>query len=203
MGIDSEGAAENIASLRAQIQALAGIDILKNEHEYKSTFDILDEIAQKWEELDDLSRAGLTELLAGKRQGNIMSSLMTNFDMARETLEVAENSAGSALIEHEKYMESIEAHLNTLSAAFEEFSQAFLNDKGLKSMIDAATGLLSILSNITKTIGSFPLVMGVAGGALSATKNIGRTNRRPLNMPMLMAFCPIGQFSMRTYAIHR
>ena len=202
-GLETEGMAETTASLREQLLAVAKVDILKDPNTFKSTYQILDELSQHWQDLTDIEQAALTEVLAGKRQGNIMSALMNNFDIARDALAASEESAGSALIEHEKYMESIEAHLNTLSAAFEEFSQAFLNDKGLKSMIDAATGLLSILSNITKTIGSFPLVMGVAGGALSATKNIGRTNRRPLNMPMLMAFCPIGQFSMRTHAIHR
>lgn len=191
-GLDAENMAETTATLRDTILGVAKVDIMKDANTFKSTYQILDELSQHWQDLTDTEQAAITELMAGKRQGNIMSALMNNFDIAREALAASEESAGSALTEHEKYMESIEAHLNRLSAAFEEFSQAFLNDKGLKSMIDTATNLLGIFSKIVQKVGSFPTVMGIAAGALSATKNIGRTNRRPLNMPMLMTFCPIG-----------
>lgn len=61
--------AETTASLRAQLLAVADVDILKDPNTFKSTFEILDELSQHWEKLTDVERAALTEVIAGKRQG--------------------------------------------------------------------------------------------------------------------------------------
>jgi TP901 family phage tail tape measure protein len=109
MGEDTEGMAESTAKLRSEIQALTGVDIMKNEQEFKSTYDILDELSKKWQDLTDIQQASVTELIAGKRQGNVISALMTKFDTARETVDIAMNEAeGSATRELENYKKSIE-----------------------------------------------------------------------------------------------
>ena len=77
----------------------------------------MDELAQKWQYLTDIQQASVTELIAGKRQGNIVSSLMQNFDTAREALNTSLNSSGSAMREHEKWQQSLEAQINKLKAA--------------------------------------------------------------------------------------
>lgn len=68
-GLETEGMAESTAKLREEIQALSGVDIMLDDSTFKSTYDILDALSQKWGELSDLSRANITELIAGKRQG--------------------------------------------------------------------------------------------------------------------------------------
>ena len=66
----------------------------------------MDELAEKWHELTDIQQASITELIAGKRQGNVVSSLMSNFDIARDVLKTSEGSEGSATAEHAKWMDS-------------------------------------------------------------------------------------------------
>lgn len=200
-GLETDGMATSTAKLRAEIKALSGVEIMADENTFRSTYDILDDLATKWKELTDIQQASIIELIAGKRQANVVAALMNNFDIAREALEVSRESAGSAMIEENKYLESLAARINILKAAFEELSEAFMNDDVLRSLIDTGTNLLSILTKIIQTFGSFPTVIGVAAGALSATKNVGRTKRRPLNMPTIMLFCPIGQFYMMILAI--
>ena len=70
-GLDTEGMAESTAKLRQEVMALSGVDIMKNENEFKSTYDILDELSTKWQDLTDIQQASLTELIAGKRQGGL------------------------------------------------------------------------------------------------------------------------------------
>ena len=48
---------ESTATLRAEIEALSGVDIMKNNNEFKSTYQILDELAQKWGDLSDIQQA--------------------------------------------------------------------------------------------------------------------------------------------------
>ena len=52
--------------LRKEIKALSGVDIMKNKDEFKSTYDILDELSNKWSDLTDIQRASVTELIAGE-----------------------------------------------------------------------------------------------------------------------------------------
>ena len=127
-GLDTDGMAESTAKLREEVKALSGVDIMKNENEFKSTYDILDELANKWSDLTDIQQASLTELIAGKRQGNIVSSLMTNFDIARKTLDTALNgSEGSAEKELSNYQQGIEYSLDKLQANFQDFSNTLVD----------------------------------------------------------------------------
>lgn len=65
VGEDAAGAAESISDLREKVIALSGVDIMKDENTYKSTFEILQQISQVYDKLTDKNRAGLLELLAG------------------------------------------------------------------------------------------------------------------------------------------
>ena len=52
-----------------------------------------------------LVKRSITELIAGKHQGNVLSALLNNFETAREATETAYNSDGSAMKELEKLPE--------------------------------------------------------------------------------------------------
>ena len=56
-GEDTDGMAESISKLRDQMLALSDVDIMINENTYKSTYDILDELSYKWDELKDKEQA--------------------------------------------------------------------------------------------------------------------------------------------------
>lgn len=61
-GLDTEGMAESTAKLRQEVMALSGVDIMKNENEFKSTYDILDELSTKWADLTDIQQAKFLKL---------------------------------------------------------------------------------------------------------------------------------------------
>ena len=163
-GLETEGMVESTAKLRSEILALSGVDIMLNENEFKSTYQIMDELAEKWEDLSDIQQATITELIAGKRQGNIVSSLMTNFDTAREALDTSMNSAGSAMKEHEKWQKSLEAQLNKLKASWQALSQAFLKSDFLKFALDAIIDLVDGLTKLIDKVGALPVLIGVFAG---------------------------------------
>ena len=61
-GLDTEGMAESTAKLRQEVMALSGVDIMKNENEFKSTYDVLDELSTKWQDLTDIQQAKFLKL---------------------------------------------------------------------------------------------------------------------------------------------
>ena len=172
-GLETDGMVESTAKLRSEILALSGVDIMENDNTFKSTYKIMDELAVKWKDLTDIQQASITELIAGKRQGNIVSSLMTNFDTARDALETSLNSAGSAMAEHEKWQKSLEAQILKLKASWQGLSQAFLKSDFLHGALSAVIGLLDGLTKLIDTFGTLPALLGVVAAGFSAFKNKG------------------------------
>ena len=64
--LDTDGMATSTSKLREEIKALSGVDIMKNPNEFKSTYDILDELSQKWSDLTDIQQADDTCLYVQK-----------------------------------------------------------------------------------------------------------------------------------------
>lgn len=171
-GLDADGMAESTAKLREEIKALSGVDIMINDDTFKSTYQIMDELSAKWQNLTDIQQASITELIAGKHQGNVMSSLMNNFNIARQALDVSLNSEGSAMKEHKKWMESLEARVQKLAATFQSLSQTFLSSDFLKGLVDGLTSIINIIDVVLDKFDVMPVLISAISMALSF-KGIG------------------------------
>lgn len=176
-GESTDGMANSVSELRSELLQLTNnkVDIQIDEENFKSTYQILKELSEVWEELTDISQANITELIGGKRNGNVISALLENFDIAEAALETSANSAGSALAENEKYLDSIQGKLDILQASWEALSSDFLSSDLVKGVVEAATALLDILDKIVSTIGSLQTVAAGAG-IVALIKNFGSSN---------------------------
>lgn len=67
-GEDTDGMADSVSKLKDEIQALTGVNIMIDEDTFKDPYDMLMEIGKVWDDLSDISRANVGELLFGKRQ---------------------------------------------------------------------------------------------------------------------------------------
>lgn len=109
-----------------------------------------------------------------KRQGNIVSALMDNFDIARQTLDTALNdSEGSAERELENYQKGIEYSLEKFNASFQAMSTSFLDSDIFKGIIDSGTTLLNLLTAIGEVGGGLGAVFGTLATYFS-TKGLGK-----------------------------
>lgn len=165
-GLDMEGMADSTATLRKEIMALSGVDIMIDDDTFKSTYQIIEELAAKWGELTDIQQASITELIAGKRQGNIISAVMENFDIAQDALNSSLESAGSAMKEYNTYLEGIEAKTNQFKAAFEALSLTVINSDFLKGIIEFGTGAITVLDGIIEKLGGMGNALMLVASAL-------------------------------------
>lgn len=166
-GEDTEGMANSVSELRDKVLALSGVDIMLDEDTYKSTFQILKEISKVWDELKDKEQASLLELLFSKRQGSIGAGLLKNFGMAEDALKTALDAEGSALKENEIFLESIQGHLNKLSAAWETFSYNILDSELVKGALDFFTNIITGLDETTQRLGVLTTTIEMLGVAIS------------------------------------
>ena len=119
-GIETDGMATSVSKLREELIKLSGVDIMLDENNFKSTYQIIKELSEVWEKLSDVTQANVLEKIGGKRNANINAALIENFDIAEKAMELAQEATGSALAENEKYLDSIEGHINQVKIAFED-----------------------------------------------------------------------------------
>lgn len=122
---------------------------------YRSTYDILQDIATIWDELTDKNRAQLLEVLFGKRQGQIGSAILSNFEQAQKAIETMENSAGSAEREMDKITQSLEYKLNTLQQTWVGVAQNLFQTDDLKLVVDGLIAVSNVIDRLTQSLGLF------------------------------------------------
>ena len=110
--------------------------------------------------IEDVDQANVIELIAGKRQGNIVSSLMKNFDIAEDAMKASIESEGSAVAEHSKFMDSLAGKTQQFQSAWQELSITVLDSDFLKFLLDSGTASLSVLTDIVETGALLPTVLG-------------------------------------------
>lgn len=153
-GESTEGMANSVSELRAELLALTGekVDIQIDEDTFKSTTQIIRELANVWDDLSDISRANILEMIGGKRNANVVSSLIENFETAEKVITKAANATGSALAENEKYLESIRGAISQFQATFEELSITLIDGEMVEDIVDIGTALLNLLNIVAKVI---------------------------------------------------
>ena len=174
-GESTEGMANSVSELREELLALTNgkVDIQIDETTFKSTYQIMKELADVWGELTDITQANILEQIGGKRNANVVSSMLENFNVAEDVVKTAANSAGSALKENEKYLDSINGKIAEFKATFEELSMNFIDSDFVKQVIELGTGLLNVLNALAKVIdkvGGLNTVLYVTVGILATIK---------------------------------
>lgn len=126
LGEETDGYAETVSKLRDTIMSATkvaangfqGFDILDENGNYKSTYEILQGIADIYNEIVETDKKYgtnninlLLETLAGKNRANIAASILQNPDMLRDVFEDSQDSAGSAERELNAHSDSIEGEI--------------------------------------------------------------------------------------------
>lgn len=106
-------------------------------------------------------------MLAGKNQYKVLASVMQNFDHAIGATNSALNSNGIALSQNEAYMESIEAKVTAVSAAFQQMSLKIVGSDIVKGILDIVKAFAELGStNVGSAITQIVLLSGVSWGGL-------------------------------------
>lgn len=126
----------------------AGIALRSSQNDWRDMYDVLNDVAGKWKELDDTQRAQIATALGGTRQKEIVLALMENWDRVAKYVKISEQSAGSASEKMQYYLESIEGATNRLKATWEDFVYSKGTVKFITGVINLATRLLDILNKI-------------------------------------------------------
>lgn len=166
MGEETDGVIDSVSKLQAKVKGLSGVDILTDTGAYKDTYTIIKEIAQVWDQMNDINRAALLELLAGKNRSNAMAALLTNIEDLEGAYESAMEAQGSAEAENEKYMNSIQGRIDQFTNALQTMWKNAIDSNFVKFIVSVGTGLVKVVN----WLGMIPTILGTIAGAMSAIK---------------------------------
>lgn len=161
-GIEVDGMADSVSKLRFELLSLTGVDVMADNKNFKSTYQIMKELSEVWGSLSDVTQANVTEKLAGKRNANAVSAILSNFDVAESAMESAANSANVAWEENDEWLDSIQGRLNQLDASFQALSTDVLDSGLVKTVVSLATGLTKAADAMIKFTGAIPMGAGIA-----------------------------------------
>lgn len=173
-GISEEGEEVDgtLQNIKSDLYDLTGVSIMQDANTYKSTYQILKEISDVWDNLTDKKRAEALELMFGKHRANIGAAVLSNFSAAEKAMDDMANSAGSADAELSVAMDSIEYKLNHLSETGTGIAQNLFNTEDMKRVLDFVNLFADGLDKITGFLGLFPTV-GAGLGAFLGIKDVG------------------------------
>ena len=117
-----------------------------------------------WEDMTDIQQAAALELMGGKRQANILSSIIQNFDTVESAIDASANSSNSALEENAKWMDSIEGRIAQFTNAWQTMWNNLIGSDIIKTLVGWGTVLVKIVDQLG--------LIGTALVAITLTKFI-------------------------------
>lgn len=132
-----------------------GFDILDDNGNYKSTYEIMLGIAEVYDEILETDKKFgrnnanlLLENVAGKNRANIAASIFQNPELLKKAYASSQSADNSAMRENEKYVQSISGHLAQLKNAWQEMWANAANREVINFFIDAAKAVVNFVNAI-------------------------------------------------------
>lgn len=171
MGEETDGLAQGLSKYREEIKALSGVDIMKDENTYKDMYDIFVQLAEVWDNMEDVSQSRVAEILGGTRNTSGIMSTITNIKDAIGAYSSAVDSAGTATEANNVYMDTTKAKVGELKAAFQELSSDFISSNFTKGAVEGLKGIVEAIDKIVETVGSLGTILAGLGLA-KVIKNV-------------------------------
>lgn len=152
----------------------AGVAVRDTNGDLRSSYAILSDLAEAWDDMSKAEQAALTKALAGTRQTNVFASLMNNFASARDALAQTSEAEGTMARSYAVYTQSVEGYASKLNATYQEFSKNFLTDDIIKRALSFADSALKVANALSKWNILLPGIVGALTGINARTGMNGK-----------------------------
>lgn len=168
-GSDEEGEVIDVNRIQTALRSV-GISMTDFFNGTEGLDDVLLRLAEKWDSLDFATQRYIATTAAGSRQQSRFIAMMQDYGRTTELVTAANNSAGASQQQFDKTLESLEAKLNLLQNAWNEFALGIADSELIKLGIEILTKLLEIINDITGAFGDTGGMIAKIGIAFAAFK---------------------------------
>ncbi|MDH6674439.1 TP901 family phage tail tape measure protein [Paenibacillus sp. LBL] len=156
-----------------------GVKVFNDDGTTRAATEVIDDLAKKWSTLTNTQQQNIGVTVAGRYQLTRFLALMNNYQMSLDAATTATYSQGSAVRENEKYQQSLQARINRMTVAWQEFTlavgDAVLTD-GLIAVVNSLTALSNAGTFLTKNFGVLPFIIAGVTTAIALFNNRIRTS---------------------------
>ena len=129
-----------------------GVDLMDNRDKFRDLDDVFMDISEKWDGLSQTQQRYIATTAAGSRQQSRFLAMVGNYDRLKQLTEAAANSEGASDVQFSKTLESMEAKLNKLHNAWDQFMMGITNSDLIKGMTGVAVKVLDAVNKIESGI---------------------------------------------------
>ena len=175
--IDSEGVAMDANKVDKALKTI-GVNLMNTKGEFRDLDDVFLDIASRWDTLSQGQQRYIATIAAGSRQQSRFIAMMSNYERTMELVDAANNSAGASQRQFEKTLDSMEAKLNKLKNAWDQFTMGLMNNQILKTGVDALTTGFTIVNKFVDAIGKLSPkpFEGITKSVLTLVTTLGMLN---------------------------
>lgn len=143
----------------------------------RDVYEILDDTAEIWNQLDNNTRDAIASEAAGSSQKDVFNAMMQNWQNVETAVEAAKNSLGSSDKLNENYINSVQGQIDGLEASLNKLSQTLINSDMIKFFVEFGTNAASALDTIIDKVGLIPVAISAIYTATN--KSGGLINNSP------------------------
>ena len=130
-----------------------GVNIKDQTGNLRDMGDVINDIGEKWEQLDRSQKSALAQTVGGARQYTQILAFFENFDKYQANMQTALNSTGELDKQAKIYAESWEAAAKRQKAALEGVFNEVINDEAIIKITNSLTGLINVIGDVVKGFG--------------------------------------------------
>lgn len=161
----------SLGTVSGQLDTL-GVKVLDENNNMKDMGNIVEEVGEKWQGWTRAQQQAAAVALAGTRQYNNLFSLFDNWDSYKAAKSTSQNAEGELQKQQDTYMESVQAHLEQMSAAWEGVYDSILDPDSIKTFADAMKNVANFTENFVDSIGGgIPLLQMLGSIGLKVFRN--------------------------------
>ena len=162
--------------------AKIGVALTESDGSMRNVIDIYTEVANKMKDMNEVEKSSVRFGLGGTFHAQRLQVLLDDLgkadSMYRQMYETSVNSAGSAMIENEKYMDSLQARINSMKIEFEKLAvatgEAFVSS-GMIEFMKIASTFLQTMTKMVDSVGLLPIIFATASMAVLTFSNRAKT----------------------------
>lgn len=172
---NEDGSTEDITQELSDVEKMlntVGVSIRDTKGEFKDFTEIISAIAPVFDDLSDVAKNSIANVLGGSYHKNVVLSLISEWSDIQKLVEDVNNNTNVTDTKYNAYLDSIEGKTAALSTAMKELWNNLIPNGFVTDLTDAATGLVQfvneyqILQTLIKSATFYALAKGII-----ATKN--------------------------------
>ncbi|MDV3426153.1 MAG: phage tail tape measure protein [Bacillota bacterium] len=157
---------DDLSNVERDLKRYANINLRSDPKTFKSYETVVDELAKKWKNLDEVSKSAISKAFAGAENANNFQALMNNLDQVDKNLKDMGDSAGYAQKKMDIFADSPEAKLKSFQHAVEDLHTSLVSSSTINKALQGLTSFIQSLDTITTSAPKSGIALAGIGTAM-------------------------------------